>query len=143
MVYLDTSFIAPLAIAEASSESVEAFLLRCEVELATSQWTRVELASLVARRVRMREFDTNQADAIRAMFDQLLAESFTTLPVATADFTTAETLLGKADTGLRAGDALHLAVATNHRAKTLYTLDRGLLKAGELLKLPVSAGMAV
>ena len=143
MVYLDTSFIAPLAIAEASSESIEAFLLRCEAELATSQWTRVELASLVARRVRMREFDTDQADAIRAVFDQLLAESFTTLPVATADFTTAETLLGKADTGLRAGDALHLAVARNHRAKTLYTLDRGLLKAGELLKLPVSAGMAV
>jgi hypothetical protein len=143
MVYLDTSFIAPLAIAEASSESVEAFLLRCEVELATSQWTRVELASLVARRVRMREFDTDQADAIRAVFDQLLAESFTTLPVATADFMTAETLLGKADTGLRAGDALHLAVARNHGAKTLYTLDRGLLKAGELLKLPVSAGIAV
>ena len=143
MVYLDTSFIAPLAIAEASSESVEVFLLGCEVELATSQWTRVELASLVARRVRMREFDTDQADAIRAVFDQLLAESFTTLPVATADFTTAETLLAKADAGLRAGDALHLAVARNHEAKTVYTLDRGLLKAGKRLRIPVSAGIAV
>jgi predicted nucleic acid-binding protein len=143
MVYLDTSFIAPLAIAEASSESVEAFLLRRKAELATSQWTRVELASLVARRVRMGELDADQAEAIRTAFDRLLAESFTMLTVATTDFTTAVALLAKPDTGLRAGDALHLAIARNHRAKTVYTLDRGLLKAGKRLKLPVSAGIAV
>ena len=143
MVYLDTSFIAPLAIAEASSESVEAFLLRRKAELATSQWTRVELASLVARRVRMGELDADQAEAIRTAFDRLLAESFTMLTVATTDFTTAVALLAKPDTGLRAGDALHLAIARNHRAKTVYTLDHGLLKAGKRLKLPVSAGIAV
>ena len=143
MVYLDTSFIAPLAIAEASSESVEAFLLRRKAELATSQWTRVELASLVARRVRMGELDADQAEAIRTAFDRLLAESFTILTVATTDFMTAVALLAKPDTGLRAGDALHLAIARNHRAKTVYTLDCGLLKAGKRLKLPVSAGIAV
>ena len=143
MVYLDTSFIAPLAIAEASRESVAAFLLGSKAELATSQWTRVELASLVARRVRMGELDADQAEAIRTAFDRLLAESFTMLTVATTDFTTAVALLAKPDTGLRAGDALHLAIARNHRAKTVYTLDRGLLKAGKRLKLPVSAGIAV
>ncbi|AWP23904.1 pilus assembly protein [Acidiferrobacter sp. SPIII_3] len=143
MVYLDTSFIAPLAIAEASSEPVEAFLLSRKAELATSQWTRVELASLVARRVRMGELDADQAEAVRAAFDRLLAESFTMLTVATADFAAAVALLAKPDTGLRAGDALHLAIARNHRAKTVYTLDHGLLKAGKRLKLPVSAGIAV
>ncbi|MHB8549755.1 MAG: type II toxin-antitoxin system VapC family toxin [Acidiferrobacterales bacterium] len=141
MVYLDTSFIAPLAIAEASSESVEAFLLRRKTELATSQWTRVELASLVSRRVRMGEFDMDQAEAVRAALDRLLSESFTMLTPTAADFTTAVELLAKPDTGLRAGDALHLAIARNHGAKTMYTLDRGLLKAGKLLKVPVSAGV--
>ena len=65
------------------------------------------------------------------------------LAVATTDFTAAVALLAKPDTGLRAGGALHLAIARNHRAKTVYTLDRGLLKAGKRLKLPVSAGIAV
>lgn len=36
---------------EESSDAVEAFLRDGEDELATSQWTRVELASLVSRRV--------------------------------------------------------------------------------------------
>lgn len=141
MVYLDTSFIAPLAIAEASSESVEAFLLGRKAELATSQWTRVEFASLVARRVRMGEFDTDQAEAVRVALDRLLSESFTMLTPTAVDFTTAVELLAKPDTGLRAGDALHLAIARNHGAKTMYTLDRGLLKAGKQLKVPVSAGV--
>lgn len=141
MVYLDTSFIAPLVIAEASSESVEAFLLGRKTELATSQWTRVELASLVSRRVRMGEFDADQAEAIRAALDRLLSESFTMLTPTAADFTTAVALLAKPGTGLRAGDALHLAIARNHGAKTMYTLDRGLLKAGKQLKVPVSVGV--
>jgi hypothetical protein len=143
MIYLDISFIAPLAIAEASSESVEAFLLRRKAELATSQRTRVELAGLVARRTCMGELDANQADTIRAACDRLLGETFTMQTVANADYATAVALLAKPDTGLRAGDALHLAIAKNHKVKTMYTLDRGLLKAGKRLKLPVSAGIAV
>ena len=38
------------------------------------------------------------------------------------------------------GDALHLAIANNHRAETVYSLDKALLKAGKALGLPVSAG---
>jgi hypothetical protein len=43
-------------------------------------------------------------------------------------------------TKLRAGDALHLAVARN-AAKTLYTLDGGLLRAIKLMKVHVSRGI--
>jgi predicted nucleic acid-binding protein len=42
---------------------------------------------------------------------------------------------------LRAGDALHLAVADNHRAAVIYSLDETLLKAGKILDLPVSLGI--
>jgi predicted nucleic acid-binding protein len=42
---------------------------------------------------------------------------------------------------LRAGDALHLAVAKNHRGEAVYSLDKTLLKAGRLLGLPVSTGI--
>lgn len=65
MVYLDTSFVAPLVIAE-DSDAVEAFVLKLKPgELATSLWTQVELASLVSRKCRMGELSASQARAVR------------------------------------------------------------------------------
>ena len=46
MVYLDTSFLAPLFIAEDTSDAVEGHLRHLDGTLATSDWTRVEFASL-------------------------------------------------------------------------------------------------
>ena len=37
---------------------------------------------------------------------------------------------------LRAGDALHLAIATNRSAEALYSLDRKLIEAGRRLGVP-------
>ena len=54
MLYLDTSFVAPLVLNEDVSPQVEAFLAKQAAgSLAVSQWTRVEFCSLVAREVRM------------------------------------------------------------------------------------------
>ena len=65
MLYLDTSFIAPLVIAEDTSNAVEAFVLKLKPgELATSLWTQVELASLVSRKVRMGELSAAEAEAV-------------------------------------------------------------------------------
>jgi antitoxin (DNA-binding transcriptional repressor) of toxin-antitoxin stability system len=44
---------------------------------------------------------------------------------------------------LRAGDALHLAIAGNHQADAIYSLDKVMIKAGKILDLPVSMGMGV
>jgi hypothetical protein len=49
--------------------------------------------------------------------------------------------LDRFETGLGAGDALHLAVANNHRAAVIYSLDKTLLKAGKILDLSVSMGI--
>ena len=63
MLYLDTSLVAPLVIAEDTSDAVEAFVLKLKAgELATSLWTQVELASLVARKVRMAELSAAEAE---------------------------------------------------------------------------------
>jgi uncharacterized protein len=142
MVYLDTSFIAPLVIAEDSSEAVEAFLLKLKPgELATSMWTQVELASLVSRKVRMGEFSEAEAESVRREFDRVLSESFELLVPAAADFAAAAKYLETPRTGLRAADALHLAIAANHGAKKILTLDHGFLDAGKQLKLPVTRGI--
>lgn len=142
MVYLDTSFVAPLVIAENSSDAVEAFVLKVKPgELATSMWTQVELSSLVSRKVRMGELSDSQAEVVRREFDRVLGESFEMLAPTAADFAAAAKYLEIPKTGLRAGDALHLAIAANHRAKRILTLDQGFLEAGKLLKLPVTRGI--
>jgi hypothetical protein len=46
--------------------------------------------------------------------------------------------IGRFETKLRAGVALHLALANNHRAAAIYSLDKALLEAGKILDLPVS-----
>lgn len=142
MIYLDTSFVAPLVIAEDTSDAVEALVLKLKPgELTTSLWTQVELASLVSRKVRMGELSAAQAGAVRREFKRVLDESFEVIRPAAADFATAARYLEKPKTGLRAGDALHLAVAANHGARKILTLDHGFIEAGKLLKLSVSRGI--
>lgn len=142
MVYLDTSFVAPLVIAESSSDAVEAFVLKVKAgELTTSMWTQVELSSLVSRKVRMGELSDSQAEVVRRAFDRVLGESFEMLAPTAADFAVAVKYLEMRKTGLKAGDALHLAIAANHRATKILTLDPGFLEAGKLLNLPVTRGI--
>ena len=144
MVYLDTSFVAPLVIAENSSDAVEAFVLKVRPgELTTSMWTQVELSSMVSRKVRMGDLSDSQAEVVRREFDRVLGESFEILAPTAADFAAAAKYLESPKTGLRAGDALHLAIAANHRAKRILTLDQGFVEAGRLLKLPVTLGIKV
>ena len=144
MVYLDTSFVAPLVIAENSSDAVEAFVLKVKPgELTTSMWTQVELSSLVSRKIRMGDLSDSQAEVVRREFDRVLVESFEILAPTAADFAAAAKYLEIPKTGLRAGDALHLAIAANRRAKRILTLDLGFVEAGKLLKLPVTLGIKV
>ena len=141
MVYLDTSFVAALVIAENASDAVEAVVLKVEPgNLTTSMWTQVELSRMVSRKVRMGDLSESQAEAVRREFDRLLGESFEMLTPTAADFATAVRFLEIPKTGLRAGDALHLAVAANRHAKRILTLDKGFLEAGKALKLPVTLG---
>jgi predicted nucleic acid-binding protein len=144
MLYLDTSFIAPLVLNEDVSPQVEAFLMKQTVgSLAVSQWTRVEFCSLVAREVRMKHFSPQVAETVITEFETLVQESCQVwLPDAT-DYDLARTLLTRFDSGLRGGDALHLAIARNHGADKVLTLDQGLLKSAKLIKIPAACGIRV
>jgi len=142
MVYLDTSFVIPRYITEATSEKVEAVLLSLSSEkLAISQWTRIEFVSMLSRRVRMREMTDEQALKVFALFEQNVKESFHIIIPTVADFELAIHFLHQYKTGLRAGDALHLAISKNYDAKMLYTLDQGLLKAASILNIPAQLGI--
>ncbi|MBF0152169.1 MAG: type II toxin-antitoxin system VapC family toxin [Magnetococcales bacterium] len=138
MFYFDTSFVAPLILEELSSRRIQEFVVQLANEKwAVSHWTCVEFSSLLAREVRMRRMV--QQDALEAdnRFRKMIAESFVELSPTRDDFDLAGQYLRNYATGLRAGDALHLAVARNHHVRTLYTLDKTMLKAGLLLGLPI------
>jgi predicted nucleic acid-binding protein len=142
MLYLDTSFVAPLVLNEDASPQVEAFLAKQAIgSLAVSQWTRVEFCSLVAWEVRMKHFTTQTAEAVMTEFEALVHESFQVWLPSAADYDLARTLLARFDSGLRGGDALHLAIARNQRADKVLTLDEDLLEAAKLLKIPAARGI--
>jgi uncharacterized protein len=87
LIYLDTSFLAPFYIQEATSASVETILLNIPTDrLAISDWTIVEFTSLVSRRVRMSELNLEQMEAVINSFKEDAAQSYTVFTVTTADF---------------------------------------------------------
>ena len=144
MHYFDTSFLVPLILPEATSDPIARFFADLAGEdLAVSHWMRVEFSSLLAREVRMGGLSAEAAREADARFETMVDESFAVLLPNGDDFNLAKKYLGRFETSLRAGDALHLAIATNHRAEAIYSLDKMFLKAGQVLGVPVSEGTAL
>ncbi len=142
MLYFDTSFVVPLFLQESTSTRIErVFRNLAGQELAISQWTRVEFSSLLAREVRMGNLDTEAAQEVGGEFEAVAQASFMIFLPTGEDYELAKQYLGRHRTGLRAGDALHLAIAHHNGCERTYSLDSGLLKAGRLLGLPVTRGV--
>jgi predicted nucleic acid-binding protein len=134
-IYLDTSFIAPYYLPEATSADVEMSLRQAEPgTLVVSDWTEVEFASLLSRDVRMGNMLAETATTVLNRFSQDTDLGFYQLLTPTReDFREAtRLLLLETSLGLRGPDAIHLALA-KHQGATLYTLDKTLLRAAEAL----------
>jgi uncharacterized protein len=138
MLYFDTSSLVPMVLAESTSDKVERFLERQPPgELTVSYWTRLEFSSLLAREVRMGGLEPQAALDADAQFEALVNESFVLLLPRFDDYELARRYLQHYRTALRAGDALHLAIASNNRASAIYSFDKALRRAGKVLQLPV------
>lgn len=117
MLYFDTSFLVPLILPESTSNRIAAFIRRLPVEeLTVSHWTRVEFSSLIARDVRMGVVDAAAGARADARFEAMVDASFAVLLPSADDFGLAKWYLRRFNTGLRGGDALHLAIASNRQA---------------------------
>jgi predicted nucleic acid-binding protein len=137
MLYLDTSVVASLVLNDAHSTTVRKwFERRKRGQFAISDWTRVEFAGAVARLERMAQLDRSQADAARAAFRDEVESAMEVLRLRKEDFGLAVDLLAVPATGLRAGDALHLAIAHNAALPGFETLDERLARAAKLLRIP-------
>lgn len=132
-LYLDTSVLVAALTHEAETARMQQWLRdQAVATLAVSEWVVAEFSSALALKMRSRQITAaNRADALAA-FARLVEESFTLLAISGLQFRTAARFADRYELGLRAGDALHLAICADHGA-TLCTLDRTLTAAGPVL----------
>lgn len=140
MVYLDASFLIPILIPEPASERVERAVVSLGGDrVAVSLWTLLECASAVARLVRMRALAAQSARSVLETLDRVVEESFRLLVPDRNDFGTAREMVAQSRWQLRGGDALHLAIARNHKAERMLTLDPGLIRIAQRVGVAVSS----
>jgi predicted nucleic acid-binding protein len=137
MIYVDTSALVPVFIREPKSEAVIGWFESSGERLAISEWSLVEFASAAAIKVR-----TGQTAASLAKQAAARARGFAQTHCRIAvpgreEFRRAAELAGDQNLKLRAGDALHLAIAGSLNVRGILCLDDAMIEGAR------SLGMAV
>jgi uncharacterized protein len=124
--YVDTSVWVALLCRESAAPRIATWLAAGPAVM-TSPWTQVELASALGIKARRGELSQGLVSEICAAYQRLLNRNDLTLcGVASTDYQEAVLLCENIETGLRAGDALHLAVAQRCGANRFFSFDQRL-----------------
>lgn len=133
MFYVDTSVLVAALVGESGSDRALEWLNEQPPQnLHTSDWSVTEFSSALSVKMRTGQIGGEQRASALAAFSELLEESFSILTVSKQHFLQAARFSDRHELSVKAGDALHMAVALDARL-TLCTLDRRLAQAGPLL----------
>ncbi len=140
--YLDASVMLPILVKEPASVMVDAFMATLQQQPWVSDFAAAEVASALSRLVRTGRLQAVDGTVCLSDFDVWRAAMTRPAEMHAADARLADVYVRRFDLGLRAPDALHLAVARRLDA-TLITLDRCLATAaremGIAVKLPTAS----
>ena len=135
--YCDASFLVPIFVIDAWNDNAEAFLAGHPAIFVISDFGAAEFSSAIARRVRTRDLDADEARLAFANFDSWSARSAQRIEIATADVALAASFLRRLDLALLTPDAIHIAVAQRLGA-TLVTFDRQMAANARALGIAVA-----
>jgi predicted nucleic acid-binding protein len=137
IAYCDTSILIPAFLPESTSARVLAWIAGKEPgTLFVSDWSIAEFSSAVSIKVRGGKLPVDKRAEVFAAWTALQRTSLVILRVLPAHFRTAATYAELVELGLRAGDALHLAVAAAHGC-ALATLDSVQARAAVEFGIPL------
>lgn len=136
MIYVDTSVWIALQLREAKTEAVQAWVeAHGMAGLGCSQWVKTEYASALSIKRRRGDINDDHFERAHSAFGKICAAGPTWLAVETQDFVEAARLCADPATNMRAGDALHLAVAMRCQCTDFLSLDQVLNDNAERLGL--------
>ena len=133
MFYVDTSLIVSALTAEAEGERVRVWLVGSQAgELYISDWVVTEFSSALSLKLRTGQISSDVRDSALAEFREAAVASFIRLEISRSHFQSAASFADRYKLGLRAADALHLAIAVDF-GLSLCTLDKRLAAAAQQL----------
>lgn len=133
MLYLDTSLlVAGFTHEPATGRALQLLRASAQEQVLISEWVKAEFAAALSTKIRTRQIEPDYREEAVSLFAKSVEDSMEVVEVTTAHFRQAAHFAEHHDLGLRAGDALHLAIAGGHGA-TLVTLDKRMAAAGEAL----------
>jgi predicted nucleic acid-binding protein len=137
-IYLDASVLVALLTYDVFTSRADTYIRSQTPVLVVSDFAGAEFASVIARRVRMREITQQTVRAIFAQFDIWKPIKTERVETISADVEAATHALRRLDLTLRTADALDIAIDQRLGA-TLMTFDNKMAVAARALGVPVAA----
>lgn len=135
MIYADASVVVSVFLADVHTARAVTWLGAANEAVTVSHWTVTEFSSAAARQERMGQISPDDRLGAEQNFDAWLL-AVEQASVLRTDFEVARDLLRTGPTRLRAGDALHVAVARRLGARVA-TLDAVMADAAQAVGLAV------
>lgn len=137
MHYADTCLLISLHLPDPGTPGALAWLEAASRDpIMTSHWTLAEFASALGIIARRGEIDAATHGATLAQFRRFVADRLIVEAPEASDFERAAGWLERFETGLRAADALHLAICAR-RSATLCTADDTFARAADAFAIRV------